>query len=425
VAVTSPAASFELSGDLLPLAVALGIGLLLGVERERRKGRGPERDPAGIRTFALVGLLGGIAEQLGNDALVAVLAGFVGLAALLGYLLSRDEDPGLTTEVALVVTFLLGALAQRETATAAAIAVAVGLVLTYRERVHHLVRDTLSEQEVHDGLLMAAAALIVLPLVPNEGVGPNDALNPFVVWELVVIVMAVQAAGYVALRVVGPRYGLLFSGLVSGFVSATLTVATMGTRATDEPKLLRPSASAAVVSTVGTVVLLAIVLAATSVETLREVAVPLLLAGLAAGGYATIVAAKVIRAPEPEDFDRGRAFEFKTAVILAVAVSLVLLLTGALNELVGVRGVTLGTALAGFADSQSAAVSAAALVAAGKLSAAQAAVPVLAALTTNTITKAVLAYTAGPRRYAADVSIGLVLMLLAAWVGWAATEALG
>jgi uncharacterized membrane protein (DUF4010 family) len=420
--VALPAASFQLSDDLVPLAVALAIGLLLGVERERRKGEGPSRDPAGIRTFALVGLLGGIAEQLGNDALVAVLAGFVGLAALLGYFLSRNDDPGLTTEVALVVTFLLGVLAQRDTATAAAIAVAVGLILTYRERVHHLVRDTLSEQEVHDGLLMAAAALIVLPLVPNEGVGPNDALNPFFVWELVVIVMAVQAGGYVALRVVGPRFGLLFSGFVSGFVSATLTVATMGARATNEPKLLRPSVGAAVVSTVATVILLAIVLAATSVDTLREVALPLVLAGIAAGGYAAIVAARVVRSPEPEDFDRGRAFELKTALILAGAVSLVLLVTGALNEVVGIRGVTLGTAVAGFADSQSAAVSAAALVAAGKISASEAVVPVLAALTTNTISKAVFAFTAGPRRYAVDVWIGLAMMLIAAWAGWAIVE---
>ena len=411
------------TGDLFPLAVALGIGLMLGVERERRKGEGPSREPAGIRTFALVALLGGVAEQVGEGAVVAVAGAFVGLAAVAGYLLSAREDPGITTEVALMIAFLLGALAQQDTATAAALAVAVALVLAHRERIHHLVRETLSEQEVHDGLLMGAAALIVLPLVPDEGLGPNDAFNPFVVWQLVVIVMAVQSIGYVALRIIGPRYGLLLSGFISGFVSSTATVAAMGSRAADEPKVLRAAAGAAVVSTVSTIVLLAIVLGATSVATLEEVALPLALAGAAAGGYAAVVAARVIRARPPDDFDRGRAFDFKIALILAGTVSLMLVVAGALNEALGDRGVALGAAVAGFADCQSAAVSASALVATGKISASEAVLPVLAALTTNTVTKAVLAYTLGTRRFAIEVWLGLALMLGAAWGGWAIVQA--
>jgi uncharacterized membrane protein (DUF4010 family) len=412
------------STELFPLAVALGIGLMLGVERERQKGEGPARAPAGIRTFALVALLGGLADRVGEVAVVAVVGGFVGLAAVAGYLLSDSDDPGMTTEVALMVAFLLGALAQQDTAAAAALAVGVALVLAHRERIHHLVRETLSEQEVHDGLLMAAAALIILPLVPHKGVGPNQSLNPFVVWQLVVIVMAVQGVGYVALRIIGPRFGLLLSGFISGFVSSTATVAMMGSRAADEPKLLRPAVGAAVVSTVATIILLAIVLGATSVATLKEVALPLALAGVAAGGYAAIVTARVIRAPPPDHFDRGRAFDFKTALILAGTVSLVLVVAGALNQALGVRGVTLGAAIAGFADSQSAAVSASSLAAGGKISAAEAVVPVLAALTTNTVTKAVLAYTMGGWHYAAEVWLGLALVVGGAWGGWALVQVL-
>ena len=193
--------------SLLPLALALGIGLLLGVERERRKGEGAGRAPAGIRTFALVALLGGLAERVGSAAVIAVPGAFVAVAVVVAYVETDREDPGMTTEVALMVAFLLGVLAQREATGAAAIAVAVALVLAYRERVHYLVRETLSEEEIHDGLLFAAAALIVLPLVPDEGVGPNDALNPSVVWRIVVIVMAVQGFGYIALRMIGPRFG--------------------------------------------------------------------------------------------------------------------------------------------------------------------------------------------------------------------------
>lgn len=418
-----PTSEVTSTGNLLPLAVALGIGLMLGVERERRKGQGPSRAPAGIRTFALVGLLGGLAERVGGVAVVAVVAIFIGLAAVAGYLATERDDPGMTTEVALMIAFLLGVLAQQDTATAAALGVAVALILAHRERVHRLTRETLSEQEVHDGLTMAAAALIILPLVPDTGLGPNEAFNPFVVWRLVVIVMAVQGAGYVALRIIGPRYGLLVSGFISGFVSSTATVAAMGSRSVREPKLLRAAVGAAVASTVATIVLLAIVIGATSGATLQKVALPLGMAGAAAAGYSAVVSARVIRERPPDHFDRGRAFEFKTALILAGMISLVLVVAGALNEALGERGVTLGAAIAGFADSQSAAVSAASLAAAGRISASAAVVPVLAALTTNTVTKAVLAYTVGKRRYANEVWLGLALVLGAAWGGWAIVEA--
>ena len=121
-----------------------------------------------MRTFALVGLAGGISWRVGGAVTAAVALAFVGVAALLGYIRSEEEDPGLTTEVALVVDFLLGALAQRETAEAAGLGVATAVILAERERLHHIVRQTLSERELHDGLLFAACALIVLPSFPTR-----------------------------------------------------------------------------------------------------------------------------------------------------------------------------------------------------------------------------------------------------------------
>ena len=122
-----------MSNPALSLPVALGIGLLLGVERERHKGRGPERGPAGIRTFALVALLGGLSYRVGGVAVTAVALAVVGLAAVAGYLVSTDQDPGLTTEIALLVDFLLGALTQRNTALAAGLAVGTAILLAGRE----------------------------------------------------------------------------------------------------------------------------------------------------------------------------------------------------------------------------------------------------------------------------------------------------
>jgi uncharacterized membrane protein (DUF4010 family) len=222
----------------------------------------------------------------------------------------------------------------------------------------------------------------VLPLVPDEGVGPNDALNP-------------------------------------------ATVGAMGSRARAEPELRRPAVGAAVASTVATVVLLAIVLAATSAEALLEVAVPLILGGIAAAGYAAVVARRVMRSPPPESFDRGRAFDLRTVAVLAGVVSGALLAAGALNEAIGSSAVTVATGITGFADSQSAAVSASSLVAAGRISPEDAVIPILVAFSTNTVSKAVVARTLGDRRYAVDVWLGLAIVLAATWVGWAITRVAG
>lgn len=403
----------------LALGVSLGIGMLLGVERERRKGEGPNRAAAGVRTFALVGLAGGVSWRVGGAVTAAVALGFVGLAALAGYIRSREADPGLTTEAALVVDFLLGALAQREAAVAAGLAVATAIVLAGREQIHRVVRDTLSERELHDGLLFAACALIVLPLVPDRSFGPHASINPSIIWRLVVIVMAIQAAGYVALRAIGPRYGLLVVGLLGGFVSSTATIGLMGARAVREPELHRGATAAAVVSSVATIVLLAIVVGAASLSVLRELALPLILAGLAAAGYAALFALRATRAAGDEQFERGRAFNLRVAVLLALTVTIVLLISSILTAAFGRAGLVLGTATAGLADSQSPAISAATLSNTGHVSTSAAAFAILAALTANTGSKALVAATLGNRRFATSVGPGLALILAGAWGGWA------
>jgi uncharacterized membrane protein (DUF4010 family) len=402
----------------LALAVSFGIGMLLGVERERRKGAGPKRSPAGVRTFALVGLLGGISWHLGGVVTGAVALGFVGLAAIAGYIRSHERDPGLTTAVALVVDFMLGALAQRDVGLAAGLGVATAIVLAGREQIHRVVQDTLSERELHDGLLFAACALIVLPLLPDRGFGPDGSLNPAVIWRLVVIVMAMQAAGYIALRAIGPRYGLLVVGLLGGFVSSTATIGLMGARAEREPGLRRGATAAAVISSVATIILLAIVVGAASAPALRKLALPLLLAGLAAVGYALPFALRASRTGAGDQFDRGRAFNLRVALLLAATVSLVMFAASVLTAALGRAGLVLGIAAAGLADSQSAGISAATLAAGGHVSTAGAAVAILAALTSNTFSKAVIAAVMGDLRYASHVWPGLALILAGAWGGW-------
>lgn len=412
-----------MTDGVLGLAVALGVGLLLGVERERRMGQQPERGAAGVRTFALVALLGGLSIRVGGEVTAAVALGFVGLAAIASYV--RTSGPGLTTEVALVLTFLLGALAQSDPALAAGIGVTTAIVLAGRDRLHKLVSDTLSERELHDALLFAACALIVLPLVPDQGIGPNGAFNPATVWRLVVIVMAVQGMGYIALRTVGLRYGLPLAGLIGGFVSSTATIGTMGARAVRSPGLRAGAVAGAVASSVATVVLLAIVVGVASLPTLRRLALPFALAGISAVGYAAVFALRAAGTLPDEKIERGRAFDLRIALLLAGTVSIVLLVSGAINEAAGGTGVLIGTAVAGLADSQSAAISAASLAQQNQVTIATAELATLVALTTNTISKAIMAVAFGKAPFAGRVIPGLGLILVCAWGGWAITHTAG
>src|SRR5262249_58917361 len=108
--------------------------------------------------------------------------------------------------------------------------VAVALLLAIRTTLHHFARDVLTEREFFDGLIFFIAAAVVLPLLPNRPIDPFGLFNPFALWRLMVVLMALSAAGYITLRLVGPRYGLAIAGFASGFVSSTACIAAMGGR---------------------------------------------------------------------------------------------------------------------------------------------------------------------------------------------------
>lgn len=405
----------ELSG----LLVALGVGLLVGVERERSKGEGATRRAAGIRTFALIALAGSLAALLGNVGL-AVGGGFVALAALASYRHSRRLDPGLTTEVAMLVVFLLGVLAMREVALAAGIGVAVAILLAAKSRLHRFAGQVLSAEELHDGLLLAAAAAIVLPLLPDRAIDPWQVLNPRQLWTLAVIVMAINAAGHVALRMFGAGRGLLLAGIAGGFVSSTATIASLGSRAKQAPALATACANGALLSNVSTVVQLAVLIGLLAPTLLRALAWPLLSAGIAIVAFALAAGWRELRQAGDAGVDAGRPFQPRHALVFVAVVAAVMLVSAAALQWLGPAALGATLALSGIADVHAAAVSAARLVAVGRIDATVAVPAVLAALATNSTSKLVVAFASGGRRYGFRLLPGIVAMVaafaLAAWL---------
>jgi uncharacterized membrane protein (DUF4010 family) len=275
----------------------------------------------------------------------------------------------------------------------------------------------LTEEEVRDGLIFAAATLVVLPLLPDKAMGPYGALNPRTIWIVVILVMGVSAFGYVLVRAIGPRFGLPVAGLASGFISSSATIGAMGTRTAADANLLRPAVAGAVLSTVATVVELAILLGATDMATLRAFYIPLLCAGAAAVLYGGVFTAWALQAKVDEHYTPESAFSLKTALAFAAILAVVLLGSAALQDWYGETGVLAAMAVAGFADTHSPAVSVASLVASGKIKAAEAVLPILAALSTNTVTKMIFAVSSGGTAFALRVIPGLLLVIAAAWAG--------
>ena len=188
----------------IALITALGIGLMMGIVRERtHKG---DNAVAGVRTHALVSLAGFVAMELGVGVYAAALFS-LGLLAYGSYRMTAEQDPGLTGEVALLVNALLAGLAHSDSATAASLGVVVTALLYAKPSLQHISRNWLVEGELNDALMVAAAALVVLPMLPTQALDPWGVVRLDVLWRVVVLIMAISVLGHWAQRLLGPRWG--------------------------------------------------------------------------------------------------------------------------------------------------------------------------------------------------------------------------
>ncbi|RZA20241.1 MAG: DUF4010 domain-containing protein, partial [Lysobacteraceae bacterium] len=238
-----------------------------------------------------------------------------------------------------------------------------------KSRVHHFVRGVLTDQELHDALLLAAAATIVLPLLPDRAIDPWQVLNLRKLWLLAVIIMAINAAGHIALRVFGARTGLLLAGLAGGFASSTATIASMGARARRNPELAMACAGAGVVSNVSTVAQLGVVAGALSPPLLARLWVPLLAAGGVIVLFALVAAWASRKTKGGNAVVAGRAFEPKHVLLFVAMMASMMMLSAAMLAWLGDTALDATLAVSGLADVHAAAASAAQLVAVGRIGA--------------------------------------------------------
>ena len=404
--------------QLVAIAVACGVGLLVGIERERRKGNGPQRGAAGVRTFLIVALVGVLSAMTGGPVMPVVMALAVAALAVSAYRRDRSGDPGMTTEVALLATFLLGVLSDSTPALAAGIGALLAIALAAREWLHRFVRAKLSIQEIHDGLLLAACALVVLPLVPDRAIDPYGAFNPRTVWKFTVLVMSINAFGYLAQRILGARQGLPLAGLAAGFISSSAAHAAMGARAHAQPALRASALAGAAWSSVATFVQLVLVLLVVSPVLLQSLLAPLVVALLVCVVAAVLLTVRSKAAEMSLAGPPGRAFRLHEALLVGGTIALVLLATTLITRWFGARYAVVSVMFGGFADVHSATASAGMLCNGGVLAPRSAAFAIVLAVAANTSTKLALAWRGGGAAFALRLAPRLLLSIVAGALTW-------
>jgi len=401
-------------------AAALLIGALIGLEREFVQQRSGEQEFGGIRTFALMSLLGAVAafltDQYGPLIFLAVYLGLILLlwASLLASSM-RGVEEGITTEVTALLVPLFGAMMiWNQPAVAAALGVITALILALKPRLHGAARR-MSAEDLRATLEFSIITAVVLPLLPNEGFGPFGVLNPFQIWLLVVFISGIGFLGYVLMKYLGPERGIGITGLLGGLASSTATTLSFAGRSKTNAGLSTVLAQGILLASCVMFPRVLIEVAVVNPALVRQVVVPLATM-LIAGGIAVYILRRRGRAEEKADHggvELSNPLRLKTAITFGLVFAVVLVAVEAANEYFGSAGVYIASILAGITDVDSITLSVSNLSLKGLLDPRVAAIAIILATIMNTIAKAVMAMVLGTPRLRRLVSRAFGLVVLA------------
>ncbi len=394
------------------LGLALAIGLLVGLERGWQERDAPDRSrTAGIRTFGISGLLGGIVAALADavDAMSVLVAGFLGFAAVFAWYKAReaahDEDFSVTGVVAGLGVFALGALAVTgDYRAAAAGGAALAAVLASREVLHGLLRR-LTWIELRSALILVVMTAIILPLLPNRTVDPWGGLNPWEIWFFTVLTAAISFLGYVATRILGQTRGLLVSALAGAVVSSTAaTIALARTaKAGGNPLPLSGAAALAAVVSILRVCLVVLLVEPSPISAIAPAALVAALCFASCGMLLLMNSDEQAASGTPP----RNPFDLGPLLLFAVFLAIVSTASAALAGRVGGSGLLATSALSGTFDVDVAVLSTLRLV--GQLVTPEmAGTFVLAALAANAVGRLAMAILAGPIRFWAPLAAATI-----------------
>lgn len=383
----------------LRLAAALGLGVLIGLERERTQ---PETRFAGVRTFGLISLAGAMAayvdHTLARPALaLALFAAVAGLVVVSAVITARQGDIGITTEVSALLAFVLGYLCvSGNVVLAAGLAVASGGVLALKQWLHDLARR-IESTDVEATLKFAIVTVIILPLVPNETYGPEplDVINPYEIWWMVVLISGLNFASYILVKTVGADRGIGLTGLLGGLVSSTAVSLGLAQRSRTEPAHARMLALAILAA--WTVMFFRVVVLASVVSPALGRRLALGLGGLGLVSLAIVLVLRGRQGPTERGSVSAGAnpFELGQAIRFGALFGVVTLAAKAAQHYLGETGLYLAGALAGLTDVDAITLSMARLARGEPASLGAAARTIVIAALANTLVKGTMAAVMG------------------------------
>lgn len=340
----------DLTSLFVTLGIALGLGLLVGLQREH-----VASPLGGIRTFPLITILGSacalLAQSFGGWVLAA---GVVAVASLIivGNIIevrSGTRAPGLTTEIAMLLMFAVGAylvIGSREIAIA--IGSGVAILLQFKGELHGIARK-LGKEDLKAMMQFALISFIILPILPNRTYGPYDVLNPRKTWLMVVLIVGISLTGYVAYKFLGAKAGLILGGILGGLISSTATTVSYARRTRESPSLA--SVGALIIVIASTILYLRILVEIATVAPQfvwiagPPIIVMVLLLALAAAGLWFWARHEKNTLPE-----QGNPSELKAALVFALIYSAVLFAVAAVKENFGQQGLFIVAILSGLTD---------------------------------------------------------------------------
>lgn len=393
-----------MSETFVSLGVALGLGLLVGFQRERSAER-----LAGFRTFPLITLAGALAAELGerNGAPWLLPAALLGIAALVvtGNLSRAEEEGpvGITTEVAALVMFLVGAVAAAGSIAIAVVTGAVVAVLLHLKRPMHSLVERLTDQEVRAVMRIVVIGLVILPVLPDRTYGPHDVLNPFRIWLMVVLIVGISVASYVLYKLADARTGTLLGGLLGGLISSTATTASYARLARGRRSV---APAAAVVLMVASTVVFArifVEVAVVAPDVLRRVVTPLAAMAAINVGLSALGLWLWGRAPSRPMADEDPT-QLPVALVFGALYGLVIFAVAAAKEYLGPTGLYAVAAVSGLTDIDAITLSLANLAEAGRVEIDTAWRAILLAALSNLVLKGGIAFALGGRALAVRVA---------------------
>ncbi|MDQ5878736.1 MAG: hypothetical protein QG616_1745 [Pseudomonadota bacterium] len=363
--------------------LSLGIGLLMGLERERNPA-----SRAGLRTFGLVTLLGTVCAVLAvrTESPWLIAAGLIVVGAMMISAYHRQpdaSDPGTTSVVALLLAFCYGAMVWYGYRTVAVMLAIMTTILLYFKAELQTVSKQLTRRDITSVLQFCVLSLVILPILPDRNFGPYDTLNPYQVWWMVVLISGVSLAGYAALRIVGQRHGAPILGLLGGLASSTATTLVYARHARASTALIQ--LSLVVILTANLIVLVRLATVAAIVQPgILPTLLPVLGAGLIAGvAFVTYAWRKMEGSDELPELDLRNPTELATALTFGAVYAVVLLLSAALSDKAGNLGLYVVALVSGLTDVDAITLSTLRLFGQGKLAAEEATTAILLAMLAN------------------------------------------